>query len=85
MPRKESEVVPEGNGPVPQQVELGFGQPILTDVYRLFEGTFERQLTGDEVGQTHGDDERNKTVFSRPGARCLAATSCHGGRRASRH
>ena len=33
MPRKESEAVPEGNGPVPQQEELGSGQPTLEDLY----------------------------------------------------
>ena len=27
MPRKESEVVPEGDGPVPQQEEFGSGEP----------------------------------------------------------
>ena len=34
MPRKESMAVPEGNGPVPQQGELGSGQPTLADVHR---------------------------------------------------
>ena len=37
MPRKESEVVPEVNGPVPQQEEFGSGEPMLADLYRLFE------------------------------------------------
>ena len=35
MLRKESEAVPEGNGPVPQQEELGSGQPTLEDVHRM--------------------------------------------------
>ena len=43
MPRKESEAVTEGNGPVPQQEELGSGEPTLADVYRLFEGKIDRQ------------------------------------------
>ena len=34
---KESEAVPEGNGPVPQQEEFGSGQPTLVDVYRKIE------------------------------------------------
>ena len=34
MPRKESEVVPESNGPVPQQEEFGSGQPTLEDFCR---------------------------------------------------
>ena len=37
MPRKESEAVSEGNGPVPQQEEFGSGQPPLEDVYRRIE------------------------------------------------
>ena len=31
MPLKESEVVPEGNGPIPQQEEFGSGEPTLVD------------------------------------------------------
>ena len=42
MPRKESEAVPEGNGPVPQQEEFGSGQPTLADVYRMMEELFDR-------------------------------------------
>ena len=43
MPRKESEAVPVGNGPVPQQEEFGSGEPTLADVCRLFEERFDRQ------------------------------------------
>ena len=43
MPRKESEAVPEGNGPVLQQEEFGSGEPTLADVYRLFEERFDKQ------------------------------------------
>ena len=32
MLRKESEAVPEGNGPVPQREEFGSGQPTLEEV-----------------------------------------------------
>ena len=35
MPRKESEAVTKGNGPVSQQEEFGSGEPTLADVYRL--------------------------------------------------
>ena len=35
MSRKESEAVPEGNGPVPQQGEFGSGQPTLDKLYRI--------------------------------------------------
>ena len=41
MLRKESEAVPEGNGPVPQQEEFGSGQPTLEDVYRIMKEVFE--------------------------------------------
>ena len=34
MPRKESEVVPEGNGPVHQREQFGSGQPTLEDVMK---------------------------------------------------
>ena len=44
MPRKESEPVSEGNGPVPQQEEFGSGELTLVDVYRLFKERFDKQL-----------------------------------------
>ena len=47
MPRKESEAVPEGNGPIPQQEEFGSGQPTLEDIYRMLceaiDSRFDRQ------------------------------------------
>ena len=43
MPGKESEAVPVGNGPVPQQEEFGSSEPTLADVYRIFEERFHRQ------------------------------------------
>ena len=42
MPRKESEAVPEGNCPVPQQEEFGSGQPTLADVYRMVKKRFDQ-------------------------------------------
>ena len=44
MLRKESTVVPEGNGPVPQKEELRSGQLTLGDVHRLCVERFDRQL-----------------------------------------
>ena len=44
MQRKESEAVPEGNDPVPQQEEFGSGEPTLEGLYILFEERFDRQL-----------------------------------------
>ena len=44
MPRKESEAVPEGNGPVPQQEQFESGEPTMADVYRLFEERHDRKL-----------------------------------------
>ena len=40
MPRMENKAVPKGNGPVPQQEELGSGEPTLADFYRLFKERF---------------------------------------------
>ena len=42
MLRKESEAVPEGNGPVPQKEEFGSGQPTWRDVYRRMKEAFDR-------------------------------------------
>ena len=41
MLRKESEIVPEGNGPVPQQDEFGSGQPTLVDALRKIKEALE--------------------------------------------
>ena len=37
MPRKESEAVPEGNGPVSRQEEFGPDQPTLADANRMYQ------------------------------------------------
>ena len=42
MLRKESEAVPESNDPVPQEQELGSGEPTLADIYRMFKERFDR-------------------------------------------
>ena len=42
MLRKESEAVPKGNGPVPQQEDFGSGELTLADVYRMFNERFDR-------------------------------------------
>ena len=56
MPRKASEAVPEGNGPVPQKEELGSGQLTWGDVYRVMEAAFDRwDKKLDEIS-----DERRK-------------------------
>ena len=44
MPRNWSKAAPEGNDPVPQQKEFRSDQPTPTDVNRLFEERFDRQL-----------------------------------------
>ena len=46
MLRKESEVVSEGNGPVPQREEFGSGQPTLEEVCRMSKKTL-KSVTGD--------------------------------------
>ena len=65
MLRKESEVVPEGNCPAPQQEEFGSGEPTLADVYRLFEETFDRQHKRMDIvfdGMDSGFDRWNKKL-----------------------
>ena len=42
MPRKESEVVLEGDGPVHQREEFGSGQPTLEDVYQMMKEALDR-------------------------------------------
>ena len=42
MLRKESEAVPESNGPVPQKEEFGSGQPTWGDVYRMMKEACDR-------------------------------------------
>ena len=42
MPRKASEAVPEGNGPVPQKEELGSGQLTWRNVCRVMKVAFDR-------------------------------------------
>ena len=47
MPQKESEVIPESNGLVPQQEEFESGQPTPVDVYRKKEEVWDREM--DEI------------------------------------
>ena len=35
MPRKKNKVVPESNGPIPRQEEVGSDQPTLADLFRV--------------------------------------------------
>ena len=59
MLRKESEAVPEGNGPVPQQV--GSGQPTLEDeILEEDRRTLEKMVEG-------RTDEIEKSAFGQPG------------------
>ena len=36
MPRRESEAVPEGNGPIPQEEKFGSGEPTLAAYLDFF-------------------------------------------------
>ena len=47
MLRKESEAIPEGNGPVPHQKEFRSGQPTLVDVYQKIEDVWDMKM--DEI------------------------------------
>ena len=42
MPRKESEAVSEGNGPVHEREEFASGQPTLENVYRVLKEGFKK-------------------------------------------
>ena len=69
MPRKESDAVPEGNGPVPQQEEFGSSQPTVAEVYRMFKERFDhsdRYLLGqyeEPLGST-GEEAWSRTLSS---------------------
>ena len=82
MPPKESKAVPESNGPVPQQEQFGSGQPTLAGVYRMMNELFDRsdrrlEKLSDEMGRMG-----QRLASLEQDAR--QATSCHGGRRASK-
>ena len=82
MPRNWSEAVPDGNGPVPQQVEFGSDQPTLVDVHRMIEEIFDksdREL--DELTENLRATDQRVTSLEQD----ARDTCCHGGRRASRH
>ena len=54
MPRKQGKAVSESNGPVSQHNESGSDQLALTDMYRLFEEIFDRQL---KLTESHFDPQ----------------------------
>ena len=60
MPQKESKAVPEGNGPVPQQEELGSGQPTLANVYRMMEERFDKLDRYLDSMKRHFDQQEKK-------------------------
>ena len=51
MRRKESEAVPEGNGPILQQQEYESGQPTMEDAYRTIKSF---RSMGQEAGRNFG-------------------------------
>ena len=55
MPRNWSKAVSEGNGPVPQQQELGSGQPTLADVYQMVKVLFDKS---DKKMDEHAEEMR---------------------------
>ena len=56
MPRKDCEAVPEGNCPIPQQEEVGSGEPTLADIYRLCEERFDRMDSYSDRGNRNLDE-----------------------------
>ena len=95
MPRKEREVVPEGNGPVHQREKIGSGQPTLEDVCHRLNEALDRwdKMLNETSEKMHSyfdrvEDvmrERDQHLFDTPGAWSSAAASCRGGRRARKH
>ena len=61
MPRNWSKAVPEGNDPV-RQPEFGPDQPMLADVYQLFEESLDRQLNR---MKSHFDELAEKMLETR--------------------
>ena len=83
MPRKASEVVSKGNGPVHQREKFGSGQPTLEDEYRVFEEVLKKidsyfDRMGRELKEIE-DEKKEKygPAWNKPGARRLVATSRH--------
>ena len=66
MPWKESEVVPEGNGPVHQREEFGSDQPTLEDVYQMMKEAFDRW---DKMLNEFSDKARERFTRLEHGAR----------------
>ena len=66
MPWKESEVVPEGNGPVHQREELGSGQPTLEDVCQRMKEALDRW---DKMLNEISDEFRERFTRLEHGAR----------------
>ena len=66
MSWKESEVVPEGNGPVHQREEFGSGQPTLEDVYQMMKEAFDRW---DKMLNEISDEARESVTRLEHGAR----------------
>ena len=42
MPRKQGKAISESNGPVPYHDEFGSREPMMADLYRMFEKQFDR-------------------------------------------
>ena len=66
MPWKESEVVPEGNGPVHQREEFGSGQPTLEDVCQRMREALDR---GDKMLNEISDKMDQRLIRQEHGAR----------------
>ena len=77
MPRMSNKAVPEDNGPIHLQVEVGSDQPTLVDSFQKIKRNIEQE--------NKCDNETFGTAFNKPRAGRLAFTSRHGGGRACRH
>ena len=64
MPRKKSEAVPEGNGPVPRQEKFGPDEPTRTDIHRMTKERFDQSDRHWDRMKSHFDKlERRLKTF----------------------
>ena len=60
MPRKESEAVPEGNCPVPDQDEFESDQPTMVELYRMTKEPFDQSDRYLDMMKSHFDEQDTK-------------------------
>ena len=62
MPRKKSKAVPEGNGPDPQNDEVGCGEPTMADLYQMIKNNLDRMDKNFDRMSSHFDRQDKQLV-----------------------